>query len=362
MTMGLTPGPVARSLRDSEVLCSSANEYAELKRLIKQRGVLDKQPVYYAYKILVTLGLLALGLAALVVVDSLWLQLLNAAFLAFVFTQIGLIGHDAGHQQIFHSPRRNDIILLTISFLVGLDRSWWFDKHNRHHVNPNNLDLDLDVNVPLLAFTEGQALNKKGFYRFIVRYQSYLFFPMLFLEAVSIRLDGIQYLLRRRNVKYPLAEALAMSAHFMVYFGLVFYLLSAWHAVAFIVVHQALIGLYMGSVFATNHKGMLMLDKGTGLDFLRRQALTSRNVRSNPFTDLWYGGLNYQIEHHLFPSIPRNKLGEARKIVKPFCEEHGISYCETGVLQSYKEILGYLHRMSAPLRETKAQRLSRTTL
>ena len=118
----------------------------------------------------------------------------------------------------------------------------------------------------------------------------------------------------------------------------------------FIAVNQLLIGLYIGSTFAPNHKGMLMLDGKMKLDFLRRQVLTSRNVKSNPINDLVYGGLNYQIEHHLFPSMPRNRLKEAQEIVRPFCREHSISYYETGVIQSQREILQYLHHVSAPLR------------
>ena len=332
----------------------SANEYAELKRLIKQRGLLDKQPAYYTYKILLTIGLLALSLTILVVVDSLWLQLLNAVFLAFIFTQIGLIGHDAGHQQVFRSPGRNDVILLVVNFLIGLDRSWWLNKHNRHHVNPNDLDLDLDVNLPLIAFTEGQALGKNWLYGAIVKYQAFLFFPLLVLEAYSLRADGTQYLLRRRDVKYPAVEALLLAAHILVYLGLLFYLLAPWHAALFIVVHQSLTGIYMGSVFATNHKGMLMLGKGSRIDFLRQQVLTSRNVTAHPVTDFCFGGLNYQIEHHLFPNLPRNNLRKAQEIVRPFCRERGISYHETGVVRSYREVLQHLHRVSAPLRRSRA--------
>lgn len=340
----------------------NSSEYAQLKHLVKQKGLLDKQPGYYAYKVPLTLGLLALNLSLLATLDTLWLQLLNAAFMAFVFTQIGLVGHDAGHQQIFRSTRHNDIILLVISFFIALDRSWWLNKHNRHHNNPNDLALDLDVNLPLLAFTEEQALEKRGLYRLVVKYQSFLFFPMLLLEAVSIRLDGIQYLLRGEKVKYPLAEPLLVGAHLIVYFGLLFYLMSAWNAVLFILVHQALTGLYMGLIFAANHKGMLMVEKDSKLDFLRRQVLTSRNVKGNLVVDFIYGGLNYQIEHHLFPSIPRNRLRGARKIVKGFCESHCIAYHEMGVLQSYREIVGYLHRVSAPLRESKPQRTGSTPL
>jgi fatty acid desaturase len=122
----------------------------------------------------------------------------------------------------------------------------------------------------------------------------------------------------------------------------------------FAVVHQALFGLYMGSVFAPNHKGMLTLDKDTQMDFLHQQVLTSRNVVSHPFIDFWYGGLNYQIEHHLFPGLPRNKLRDAQKIIRPFCDKHQISYHETGFFESYKEILQYLGEVSAPLRQKKA--------
>src|SRR6266571_9099572 len=93
---------IRRDLRDMASL-RPANEYVELKQLIKQKGLLDKQPVYYTYKILLTLGLLVLGLAFLLVLNSFWLQLLDAAYLAFVFAQIGLIAHDAGHRQIFHT-------------------------------------------------------------------------------------------------------------------------------------------------------------------------------------------------------------------------------------------------------------------
>jgi len=110
----------------------------------------------------------------------------------------------------------------------------------------------------------------------------------------------------------------------------------------------------MGSVFAPNHKGMPLLDAGSQLDFVRRQVLTSRDVKGHPLTDFWYGGLNYQIEHHLFPSMARNKLKEAQVIVRAFCEERSIPYRESGALESHKEILQYLHEVSAPLREASA--------
>ncbi len=142
-----------------------------------------------------------------------------------------------------------------------------------------------------------------------------------------------------------------MAVHYGLYFGLLFSCLSFWQAILFFAVHRALFGLYVGSVAAPNHKGMLVTEKESTLDFLHQQVLSSRNVRAHPFTDFWYGGLNYQIEHHLFPTIPRNKLKEAQHIARAFCQDHHIAYYETGFLQSYQEIFQYLHEVSAPLRQ-----------
>jgi fatty acid desaturase len=321
-----------------------------LKWLIKRQGLLDKQPAYYTYKILLTSGMLALSLALVLLTDSLWLQLLNAAYLAFIFTQIAFIGHDLGHRQIFHSDRKSALLGLVVGNLIlGLSRGWWVDKHNRHHASPNHDELDPDIDFPILAFSEEQARSKRGFARFVVKYQAYLFFPLLMLEAFNMRIHSINFLIQKKG-KYLLAEALLLTIHFALYLGLLFYLLGLWSAVLFVIIHQALFGVYLGSVFAPNHKGMPVLDKDTKMDFLRRQVLTSRNLKAHPLTDFLFGPLGCQIEHHLFPTMPRNNQRKAEKIVKAFCREKSIAYHETSVLRSYREILQHLHQVTVPLR------------
>ncbi len=149
---------------------------------------------------------------------------------------------------------------------------------------------------------------------------------------------------------YHTIEAVLMILHFGAYLGVLFLFLGIWQAGVFLLVHQLLSGLYLGSIFAPNHKGMPVLDKESDLGFLYRQMATARNVKAHPVTDFWYGGLNYQIEHHLFPSMPRNRLKEAQRLIKTFCQEHAIPYYETSMLESYREILQHLHQVSAPLR------------
>jgi fatty acid desaturase len=333
---------------------SPAKQYAELKHLVKQRGLLDRQSAYYAVKIPLTLGLLAVSVALLLIFGATWLQLLNAAFLAFAFVQVGLLAHDWGHRQFsFRTSWMNDWATIFLGNLsIGISRQWWIDKHNEHHGHPNQIDADPDIEIPLLAFEEGQALEKQGFARFVVKYQAILILPLSLLQALSLHRSSIRFLVEKK-ARRPLVEALAIGAHFALYFGLLFSVLEPLQAVLFVAVHRGLFGLFMVSIFAPNHKAMPVLDRDSQVGFLRRQVLTSRNVIAHPVTDFWYGGLNYQIEHHLFPGLPRNKLREAQPIIKDFCRDHAIAYHETSVLQSYREILQHLHQVGRPLREAR---------
>jgi fatty acid desaturase len=334
---------------------SHAHEYAELKKLLAQRGLFDRQPSYYVGKALQILIWLALALGCLIAADVVWLQILTAAFLAFVFTQIAFMGHDAGHRQIFRSPWKADAIGLLCNLLIATSYSWWVNKHNQHHRHPNDLERDPDVRLRFLAFSDEQTGVMQGLRRVIIKHQALLFFPMLLLQAFAIRFHSIAYLLNNR-ARFRVIEPLFMGIHFLIYGGVVFSLLGMWQGMAFILVHQTLFGLYMGSVFAPNHKGMLVLKSNDRRDRIRQQILTSRNVRAHPVTDFWFGGLNYQIEHHLFPSMPRNKLKEAQATVKEFCQAHAIPYRETTLFQAYRDILRYLHQVSAPLRHADTER------
>ncbi len=326
------------------------SDYAELKTRVKQAGLLKKQLHHYVIAATLILAMMAGSIYVASTQSITWLHIANGAFMAVVFAHLGFLAHDAGHLQIFRSPHRNYLAMLAVGFLIGLSPSWWLDKHNNHHANTNDVDHDLDINLPIIAFNEEQARSKRGIARLIVKYQAFLFFPLLLIEAFSIRADSTQFIMRGKKVKARRAEAVAIIGHFVLYFWLAFEFMSPVNAIAFILVHQGLVGVYMGSVFAPNHKGMLLVNRATELSFLRRQVLTSRNIRGSAAVDYIYGGLNYQIEHHLFPTIPRNKLSSVQPIIRQFCQERGIPYHETGVIGSYREVLGHLEQIGSGLR------------
>jgi fatty acid desaturase len=330
------------------------SDYADLLRQVRDAGLLDRRPGRYLVKIAATGGLLVLGWSAFAVVGDSWWQMAVAVFLAFVFTQLGFIGHDAGHRQISGSNRANYVLgVLHGNLAIGLSYGWWVNKHSRHHAHPNQEGMDPDIKVGALAFTAEQAAAKRGLVRFIAGHQRYLFFPLLSLEAVQLHLSSARALAGRglRNRSW---EAVLLGMHIVGYLAAVLLVLSPAKAVVFIVVQQGLFGVYLGCSFAPNHKGMPVLAAGERVDFLRRQVLTSRNVRGGRLLEFLLGGLNFQIEHHLFPSMPRPNLRRSRGLVREFCRQRGVDYCETTLLRSYGQALDHLHEVGRPLRPEPA--------
>ncbi len=342
---------------DNQPNLQATNEYAELKRQILALGLMKRQPGYYAAKFAITGGLLAIGLYTLAYSGSdAWIRLAEAAFLAFVVVQIGLLAHDLSHQQIVGAGRWNVTAGLILgNLLMGVSRAWWRDNHDTHHAHPNDLAHDPNVNIIFLGCTAEQALSRPRWVQWVIRHQVALIVPIFCLEFFSMHYQSIVYAFhgKRGTVR---GERVVLLVHYALYGTLLYVTLGIGGGLIFALVHHLLTGLYMASIFAPNHKGMPLAEPTAGPpDFLRQQILTARNVRG-PLVDLIYGGLNYQIEHHLFPTMPRNNLSRAQPHVHAFCEARGISYSETGVVRSWREILGHYTEVSRAMACSTARR------
>ncbi|MFJ4686767.1 fatty acid desaturase family protein [Streptomyces sp. NPDC088789] len=352
---GTSPAHEQRNDGDSRPADSESrqkgSDFAELSRRVNEADLLRRRPLYYT----VRFGIVALALggsiAAFLAVGDSWAQLFVAVALAAVFGQLALASHDLAHRQVFSRRRASETGgLIAANLLLGMSYGWWMNKHTRHHANPNHEGKDPDVSPDILVWSQRQAGRAQGIPRFIGKYQALLFFPLLTLEGFNLSFNSFRAL-RSPTTKRPVLEGTLLVTHFVVYFGGVFAVLSPGKALAFIALQQGLFGIYLGSVFAPNHKGMPMLEEGTRLDFLRRQVITSRNVRGGALIDVMMGGLNYQIEHHLFPSMPTPALGRAQEITERYCAELGVPYHQTGLLASHREAMRHMWDIGRPLRQ-----------
>lgn len=324
-----------------------ASEFTELARIIRDSGLLRRRYGYYWAKLVGLPLVLAATVLAFIWIGDSWWQLVTAAGFAVLFTQIAFLGHDAAHRQIFVSGRWNDWVSLVLGdLLVGMSYGWWQHKHTRHHANPNRVGFDPDIDLPVIVLTPDQAARRSPRpLAWLRAHQGLFFFPIPLLEGLSLHASGVRRVLVPHHLDRRWIEIAFLAVRLGGFGTLVFLVLSPGVAFAFLGVQLGLFGLYMGASFAPNHKGMPVVPRELRLDFLRRQVMMSRNVRGSRALDVAMGGLNYQIEHHLFPSMPRPHLRRAAPMIAAYCRDHGVPYVETGLFASYAIIVRYINRV-----------------
>ena len=312
--------------------------FRALASQVRSIGLLDRRPGYYGVKITLTIFAFFAGWALFVVVGNSWAALAVAPLVGLMFTQLGFLGHDAGHNQVFRSRRRNRLLGLIVgNALIGLSFGWWVPKHNAHHDHPNEIGRDPDIG-------EGSALpasDARGLAAWLARWQAPLFFPLMLLRSSGMHVLGIQRLARRRD-RAAAAEACLILLHAALYLTVVLWVLPPLKALAFVVIQQAVFSVYLGISFAPNHKGMPIIESASEAGFARRQVVTARNISGGRLTTFLLGGLNYQIEHHLFPSMPRPNLRLVQGLVRDFCAATDLGYSEESFVESFRQIIQHL--------------------
>ena len=225
-------------------------------------------------------------------------------------------------------------------------------QHGRHHAKPNTLDVDGDIDAGAIVFTTANLTRERtGFAGWFAQRQGWLFFPLLLLEGLNLHISGVKTIFGRGPVKRRPIEIAFITLRLGGYLAIVFWFLPVGMAFAFIGVQLGLFGVYMGASFAPNHKGMPIVPASMKIDFLRRQVLLSRNIRGGRVVDVFMGGLNYQIEHHLFPSMASPSLKKVQPLVREFCAAKGITYTETTLAHSYKIVVRYLNEVGLAARD-----------
>lgn len=344
-TAAATLGPIRQTYSGTAEFPPMAHAYKQVSQVVRETGLLQRTSWFYIF---VAAGIaLALGgaVTGFILLGDSWFQLLIAAALGIIFTQIAFLSHEAAHRQILTSGPANFKLARILAGSIGMSYSWWDSKHTKHHGNPNQVGKDPDIEVDTISFLEEDAAKSRGLVRLITRKQGWLFFPLLTLEGLNLHYIGLKHLFTKTNVKGRWTELGIIALRFAIILIPVFTMLPLGMAFAFMGVQLAVFGVYMGASFAPNHKGMPIIDPHARLDFFSKQVRTSRNIRGGWWATALMGGLNYQVEHHLFPSMPRPHLSKARAIVRDYCASNNVPYTETSLGRSYAIVIEYLNRV-----------------
>lgn len=339
------PRNEAAATYQSQRLKDHADAYARLKADITNAGILRRSYSFYLPLILFSFAGYALSLWAILAWNAYPLLLVACLGVSFFTVQLAGLMHDAGHRAAFASKRANNWLGMATTAAIGMVFVNWTERHNRHHARPNQEGVDPDMEVPFLALTLANYAAKDTAQRFTVRWQAYYYYPLGALVGFSNRLGSISFFLRNRT-RANLARFVVYLPAIVVLFAGPFIVFPLDKALfVFVVVHVST-GIYLASCFAPNHKGMQTFPMDAEVSFLEQQAATARNVSGGFLTDLLLVGLNHQIEHHLFPTCPRNKLGQLSAHVRRACSEQGIDYCEVSFLRTNKTLVKHLHGIS----------------
>jgi len=322
------------------------SDYTELSRRVKAAGLLERRRGWYVFRCLLLIGGFVGAFMLLFGLGHTWWQLLVAALFGVLVTQAAFLSHDGAHRQVFTSGVRNEWFSRIVGNLVaGLSYGWWMRKHSKHHANPNTIGKDEDIGTGALVFDVADVAARTGLVGWITARQGWLFFPMLTLEGLNLHASAVKTVLGRAELKHRLLEGTLVGTRIIGFPVLVLWALGPGLGLAFMAVQLVVFGVYMGGSFAPSHKGMPMIPKDVSVDFLRRQVLTSRNVRGGRAMMWAMGGLNYQVEHHLFPSMPSVNLHRACPLVRAYCAENDIPYTEATLLESYGIVIRFLNRV-----------------
>jgi fatty acid desaturase/cytochrome b involved in lipid metabolism len=321
-------------------------DYRELRGVFMRARLFKSSKLYYTLKCLVNALLLAASITIICLTQSLPAVLLSAFILGVCWQQCGWLSHDFLHHQVFETRWLNTFIGYSIGNVVlGFSTSWWKNKHNLHHAAPNECDqtykpIDEDIDtLPLLAWSKDiLATVDSQRLRRVLQWQHIFFFPMLMFSRFTWLLFSWLYCCKpQMSVQRKILEKGTMLMHYIWFIGIAFWLLNPSMAIIWIIMSEFITGALLSLVFILNHNGKEVYN--TSKDFVNAQVASTRNIEANMFNDWFTGGLNRQIEHHLFPTMPRHNLNKISSHVRALCEKHGLVYEDLNItLGTYRVV------------------------
>uniref|UniRef100_A0A3B5MZW2 acyl-CoA (8-3)-desaturase n=1 Tax=Xiphophorus couchianus TaxID=32473 RepID=A0A3B5MZW2_9TELE len=302
-------------------------DFETLRTQVEKEGLFKAKPLFFCLHLSHILLLEALAWMMVWYWGTSWtLTLLCAVMLATSQAQAGWLQHDFGHLSVFKKSKWNHLVhKFVIGHLKGAAASWWNHLHYNHHAKPNVLSKDPDVNMSgifVLGSVQPVEYGIKKIKHMPYNHQHQYFFllgPPL-LVPVVFNLQNLNVMISRRS-----------------------WVDLAWYLSFYIRYFSCYVPLYgfFGSValnlFSSVVYSLLML-----LYHFLFQLQATSNIEKSFFNDWFSGHLNFQIEHHLFPRMPRHNYHLVAPRVRALCDKHGISYQMKTLWQGMTDVVSSL--------------------
>lgn len=282
---------------------------------------------------------------------SLWL---------FFWQQIAFFGHDIGHNAVTHRRQRDLVSGIIIGNSTGgISLAWWKRSHNVHHVVCNSVENDPDnQHLPAMAVDAKyfgkffSSYHKRWFVtddfaRRLVSNQHILYYPFMAIARLNLYAEGFKLLVfSGEKVEHKKLEISCLILFWTWFLTMLTTCLGSWQErMAYIMVSHSLAGVLHVQITLSHfaeevYRGRAYNDDSD--EWFRMQVKTTLNIDCPTWMDWFHGGLQFQVEHHLWPRLPRHNLREARALTKALCAKYDIQYNEltffAGNVRMYKKL------------------------
>lgn len=316
-----------------------SKDYRRLYNEFSKLGLFEKKGHGIMYSFISVAIMFFLVVYGVLWYDSFWIHMACAVLLGFLWIQSAYIGHDSGHYQIMASRGYNKLAqLLAGNCITGISIAWWKWTHNAHHIACNSLDHDPDLqHIPVFAVSShlfdsitscfyGRKLNFDPLSRFLVSYQHFTFYPVMCVGRINLFIQTFLLLFSRRNVPERAFNIMGIFV-FWTWFLLLVSCLPNWPERVMFVVVSFVVTSVQHIQFCLNHfSADVYLGAPSGNNWFEKQTSGTLDIACSPWMDWFHGGLQFQLEHHLFPRLPRCQLRKIAPLVKDLCKKHNLPY------------------------------------
>ncbi|XVE53894.1 hypothetical protein DITRI_Ditri03aG0038600 [Diplodiscus trichospermus] len=316
-----------------------SKDYRKLAAEFSKMGLFEKKGHGTCISLCFIALLFCISIYGVLCCDSTWVHLCSGALMGFLWIQSGWIGHDSGHYEVMSNRKLNRFAqILTGNCFAGISIAWWKWTHNAHHIACNSLDFDPDLqHMPLFmvsskffysltSYFYERKMNFDSVTRFLVSYQHWTYYPVMCFARINLFAQSLLLLLSKRKVPNRGQEILGILV-FWIWYPLLVSCLPNWgERVMFVVASFAVTGI-QHIQFCLNHfSSSVYVGPPSGNTWFEKQTDGTLNILCSSWMDWFYGGLQFQIEHHLFPRLPRCHLRKISPFVKELCKKHNLAY------------------------------------
>mmetsp|Transcript_417 Transcript_417/g.501 ORF Transcript_417/g.501 Transcript_417/m.501 type:complete len:522 (-) Transcript_417:215-1780(-) len=332
----------------------STRDYRELRTKLWNNGWFEADVKYYLCKDLIALGILLLGLSFMTMGTSVLVRtILGGLTVGLAIQQVAFVAHDAGHYGILPPKAGGGMNWLgwfhgSVCFGISIDM--WSDEHSKHHAMTMRPRQDPQFNYLPFFLVSKKELSKfdelssieQVLARWLVPFQHLTLIPLSVIIG-RFNLHAISMIHALKNKKFH--DVLGMFLY-VAWFGSMVCTLPNEERIPFVLVSYMMAGvLHIQLTISHLATDAFTAEEDEHLQFFAHQCRTTRNIDSYWWDDWFHGGLQYQIEHHLFPQLPRHNLAKVQPMVKDLCAKHNIPYRSTSFTGAIGECLSDFHRM-----------------